>query len=470
MSLDAYSSKKRGNIKGKGKRKGRSSRSKDSRRMRAGWNNPLQSLPLPNNLPLYVYTFPDYLTTVPWSYKANPLREMIYYVPISALEVLLKSHIEERDLWKFLYILNLIQLAYFRYQATEKTGWFAPISSILLNQVLRKYRPILEHLKTLGIIDESPGHYYSKDNALKQSRNEFCITPEYRTKTIRLAHRSPKRAARAHKRHEEEILNAIGGDPNRMHIYETMKKTTILPEAMDYIDELQDATEHQIDCYRRSVEAIHNGEYYMITDYKTGRLFTNFTNLWNELREFLRIEGERVDEIDIANSQPLLAADLYPEDSAEKQKYLEIVLEGHFYRRLEAASGRKYPDYKKLKQLVFAQVFFGSISDGNRRPLLRAFKALFPELLAIIDNMKEGKKNKNKLALELQSIEADLVIGKVVNRLRLLGIPCLTVHDSIVCKVSDVERAYEILDQELEKLIGHKCKIKRKNPMQKDAA
>jgi hypothetical protein len=62
------------------------------------------------------------------------------------------------------------------------------------------------------------------------------------------------------------------------------------------------------------------------------------------------------------------------------------------------------------------------------------------------------------------------VIGKVVNRLRLLGIPCLTVHDSIVCKVSDADRGYGVLDEELEKLIGHKCKIKRKNPPQKDAA
>jgi hypothetical protein len=99
---------------------------------------------------------------------------------------------------------------------------------------------------------------------------------------------------------------------------------------------------------------------------------------------------------------------------------------------------------------------------------LRAFKALFPELLAIIDNMKEHQKN--KLALELQSIEADLVIGKVVDRLRLLGIPCLTVHDSIVCKVSDVDRGYGVLDQELENLIGYKCKIKRKNSMQANAA
>ena len=53
-------------------------------------------------------------------------------------------------------------------------------------------------------------------------------------------------------------------------------------------------------------------------------------------------------EIDIANSQPLLAANLYPDDSEEKQKYLEIVLEGDFYRTLEAASGKKYSDWNQI--------------------------------------------------------------------------------------------------------------------------
>ena len=449
MSLDAYIPQKRVNIKGK--------RNRRSRRNRARWNNTS-----------YRSSSSNYLVSVSWSYKPNPLSEIIYYVPYSTLNLLLENHIKEKNLWKHLYILNQIQLAYFQYRATEETGWYAPISSSLLNQVLRKYRPILDHLKELGVIDERPGAYFSDNGALRQRKNEFRILPAYQTKTIRIAHQAPKKAARADKRHQELLLNAIGDDPNRMHIYNTMEMTSIQQEAIDYIDELQDATEHQVDSYRRSVEAIQNGDHYMITDYKTGRFFNNFTNLWSNLRKFLRIEGERVDELDIANSQPLLAAVLYPEGSEEKQKYLEVVLAGNFYRVLEAASERKYPNYKKLKQLVFAHVFFGKVSDGKRRPLLRAFKALFPELLAIIDNMKEHQKN--KLALELQSIEADLVIGKVVNRLRLLGIPCLTVHDSIVCKVSDADRGYGVLDEELEKLIGHKCKIKRKNSMQSNAA
>jgi hypothetical protein len=122
MSPESYYNKKCGNIKGKRIRETRRGcrRSKNSRNNRAGWNNSLsQSHPLPNNLPLYVSAFPDYLTCVPWSYRPNPYREIIYYLPASALELLLKSQIEQKVFWKYLYILNLIQLAYFRYQVSK---------------------------------------------------------------------------------------------------------------------------------------------------------------------------------------------------------------------------------------------------------------------------------------------------------------------------------------------------------------
>ena len=285
---------------------------------------------------------------------------------------------------------------------------------------------------------------------------------------MRLAYRNPKRASRAHEQYRMRILEAIGGDPNRGHIFRTMESTRIKLEAIDYVEGLGNLSEHQFDFYRRSVEAIHHGDLYLVDDPKTGRLFNNFTNLWSDLRPYLRIGGEEVCEIDIANSQPLLAASLYPEGSEERPRYLEVVLEGSFYRELEAASGLKCPDYKKLKKLVFKQVFFGRNGKGANRPLLRAFMNLFPELYLIIQNMK--KVHKNRLALKLQSIEAYLVIGKVVDRLRLLGVPCLTVHDSIVCKVSDEEVAYEALDAELEKLIGHRCHIKIKSHARLNAA
>ena len=450
MNLGAYNPIKRLNIKGK-RIRGNSSSAKY-------W--------IDSTKYLQYKLLPDYIRIVRWDYAIDPLREIVFYVPLSALTTLLKEKV--KDLWKHLYILNQIQQAYFQYRANENNGYYVSLSSRFLNKVLRRYRPIIDRLISLEIVTERKGKYFSVGGELHQRKNEFAIALEHRTRTVRLAYFNPKRAQKAHRRHQERILNVIGESPNKKHIYETMKMTTILPQSMNYIDELQDATEHQFDCYRRSVEAIQNSEYYLITDHKTGRLFNNFTNLWSNLRKFIKIAGECVGEIDIANSQPLLAANLYPDDSEEKQKYLEIVLEGDFYRTLEAASGKKYPDYKKLKELVFQQVFFGSISDGNRRPLLRAFKALFPELLEIINNMKEGQKN--KLALELQSIEANLVIGKVVNRLRLLGIPCLTVHDSVICKVSDVEAAYGILVEELEKLIGHKCKIKCKNYIESNAA
>jgi hypothetical protein len=77
MSLDAYIPQKRVNIKGK--------RNRRSRRNRARWNNTS-----------YRSSSSNYLVSVSWSYKPNPLSEIIYYVPYSTLNLLLENHIKEK--------------------------------------------------------------------------------------------------------------------------------------------------------------------------------------------------------------------------------------------------------------------------------------------------------------------------------------------------------------------------------------
>jgi len=126
-------------------------------------------------------------------------------------------------------------------------------------------------------------------------------------------------------------------------------------------------------------------------------------------------------------------------------------------KHVGALTGREYGSRKNLKKQVFKQVFFGSISDGTRRPLLRAFKQLFPELLAIIDELKE--EDKNRFALKLQELEADLMIGVVIGRLQYLNILCLSVHDSVLCKKSDRATVKGIVEQELEQSFGFPAAI-----------
>ena len=76
----------------------------------------------------------------------------------------------------------------------------------------------------------------------------------------------------------------------------------------------------------------------------------------------------------------------------------------------------------------------------------------------IIQGIKRYQKN--RLALRLQGIEADLVIGEVVSRIREAGIPCLTVHDSVMCKYQDRGFVYSVMKDKLQKLIGHECELK----------
>ena len=298
---------------------------------------------------------PDGLSIVSWSYPVDRDNELVYYVSKSAIETLLDYIPKPNQLWKFLYVLNKIQQGYFQWKANESNGFYTPISSSHLHRIVNDYASVIRDLIKLGIIEKKPGRYYDGGNrSLKQHRNAYRLKPDYRGNTVRIVHAIPIKAAKANAYHNLLIKDAIGGNPNRQHIWDSMRRAEISEDAFQFIDGPLTINGDQRDCYRRSVEAVMNRELYFCTDGKTGRVFNNFSNLWSELRQFLTIDGESLCEIDIRNSQPLLASLLYPEDSEEKQRYLNVVLKGNFYRHLEANSGRVYPDYKKLKNLTFA--------------------------------------------------------------------------------------------------------------------
>jgi hypothetical protein len=401
----------------------------------------------------------------------NDHSELFFYVPISsALIVVQRSKPSEQ--WKYFYAINQLQTAYFQYKANASNGFYAPLSARLLDRVLgwRYYRRIIRDLVNWGVFTPPKyGKVSEIDGQIVREKNSYALREPHRSKTIKLLFHCPNRALKAKEAKDKQLQAIFKNHPNLEHVYNTMQNTTIDSQAaMQLIDDLENATKHQIDCYRRSVEKIDIQDFYLFVGKKTSRAFNNVSNLWSDLRSYLRIEGEKVSEYDIANSQPLLASTLYPEGSKERQRYLDVVLNGDFYRTIEAMSSQKYANYKKLKKAFFKQVFFGCNSDGTRRPLLRAFKSLFPELLAIIEGMKENEKN--ALAIRLQNEEAQLVIGKVVGRLRDASIPCLTIHDSVLCKVSDGEIVKRILSEELHKLIGFKCTIKEKKPSELHAA
>jgi hypothetical protein len=204
----------------------------------------------------------------------------------------------------------------------------------------------------------------------------------------------------------------------------------------------------------RSAQRIANDEWRFFSDSKTGRIFNNLTSLPKVLRPYVCLCGDPCVEIDVGCSQPFLLASLYPTDSKEKSRYLEVVCNGNFYETVGAASGIDWAADGRswLKEQIYAQVLYGPV----RRffPLWEGFRRLFPELGALIAEAKKG--DHAKLAIAMQKAEASIMVRGVVPELEAMfpALPILTVHDSLVVPVEYSRIAEEAIRRRFRMAIG----------------
>jgi hypothetical protein len=132
--------------------------------------------------------------------------------------------------------------------------------------------------------------------------------------------------------------------------------------------------------------------------------------------------------------------------SAEARRYKEIVESGAFYEAIMDEAGLDREE-TKLKFMSFA---FGDPRHENK--VSRAFKALFPELLAVINKEKEA--GFNALPIKLQKLEADLMIQTVVPLCKARGIPVLTVHDSAMTLPEFASEVAGMIQRECQRMYG----------------
>ena len=207
---------------------------------------------------------------------------------------------------------------------------------------------------------------------------------------------------------------------------------------------------------------------------KKSRVYTNVTNLKRELRQYLRLNGKPITEVDTANSQPLLATILikewwdenmktpYPQDILDYQKMCE---NGKFYNyfmdlndiaQTEEARG-------KFKVKFFGEIFFSEVTTYMTK-LKGQFINVYPNVYNAICAIKGGvgSKTYNEFALRLQKKEAQIIFDGVNMRLIREGINALNVFDSIVVTTTrEAKLAKKYIREEYEKY-GLKPTIKEK--------
>jgi len=189
-----------------------------------------------------------------------------------------------------------------------------------------------------------------------------------------------------------------------------------------------------------------------------GRMHTNFTVLKREIRKnYLKIDGEDIVEVDINNSQPLFLAVLMKNElptsklfNPEFNRYFDLVKNGLIYEELMLKCD--ILDRNEAKIMMY-KVLFGI--NGDTQKYNRMFYELFPNVYKFIKEYKSINDSYKSLSHALQNLESKFIFNTVIKHIIKLypDIRLFTVHDSICCQLKYKEQLKEIFDYYQRKLL-----------------
>lgn len=188
------------------------------------------------------------------------------------------------------------------------------------------------------------------------------------------------------------------------------------------------------------------------------RLYHCITPMRDKLRSWLTIDGENCTEIDLVSCFPTLCLGLYPDNHPEKQDYRKLVLEEGFYEwflsKKNVYDGIEF-NRKTIKPLVFKNILFANNND-YRTGVWYQFKDRFPYLA---NKFLEITENGDSLSANLQRLEASVMFKNVVPALMKKGIPCVTIHDSIMVPEKYAFEAEKAMYSGYSKKLGDEVKF-----------
>jgi len=393
--------------------------------------------------------------------------DLTKYLPPKKLK-----HIE-----KYHYVLSLLYVSK-TYNSRYTKNSFIRLKNNYLRKIVnsRWANVIKSDLAEYGIIEID--HSYK----VKRNSKGYRLTDKYRGRAFATVEASEKLC----KLRDRHYFDDITGDDERLSLDERldlvletyknkqnanspkytnlknhMQELTIdYPAAMKYIDGIIDEIgQDKYNSYRIAIDHIADGQVYHKIDHRTGRLFTNITNLYKHLRRFLRYQGQELVEVDIANSQPFLfnsiLQEMYPhkgKDGKENEykdveKYERNTKKGRFYDHLLAEINRKTGKKltrEKFKPTAFGKIFFCQSKSNFRYIESKIFRELYPNVFKCI--LHEKRDDYRNLALKLQKHEADIMIDKIAIPLSA-KMPIFTIHDSILTTKKNLSKVKKFIQK-----------------------
>lgn len=235
-------------------------------------------------------------------------------------------------------------------------------------------------------------------------------------------------------------------------------------------------------------------------DDKGGRFYSMMVGLGKEYRRnCLRLDGERIVEVDVSSSQPTLIGLKVKKETGITSQWLSHCLKGDFYEWVKEMTGVKVKR-DKVKKYVMRYLFscYGpdlpKTYEGGHLPpdekegtqgykrfeqrLTSYLKDYDPDIYALIEQHKRhpywndkvwtdkrGKKHFGKwcsgLPVEMQKVEVEY-IKTCLSRLPE-GLQFYTIHDSICVKESEGEMVKAVMELVSQEIYGEKISVKVEN-------
>ncbi len=209
--------------------------------------------------------------------------------------------------------------------------------------------------------------------------------------------------------------------------------------------------EDKLEAYQYILERIANQEHCWKPD-DQGRRYSLVTNMKRELRRLLRVDDQRLQYIDMPNSQLTF---LYPgmiRDGVECPEFFGLCQEGRLYRHVAQHARTTRPRVKKA--ITQRALFSPNDAPCQRSKIKQTFDKLFPAVASYLYEAKECKDGGSRLAKRLQFAESDLIIDTVCGRLRQEGrVKFVTpVHDCLIFLPGDATYIKTVMEEEFAKI------------------
>ena len=170
------------------------------------------------------------------------------------------------------------------------------------------------------------------------------------------------------------------------------------------------------------------------------RVYSPLTGMSRKMRQFLTYEGKQLNEIDTANSQPLLLVyEINRKGFDVEDELTEIVETGKFYDLFKKEGKTK----DQVKIDVFTFMYASKINTEHQ-----VFKILNNRFPKFTNSLLQYLKGLPSLSLLLHKIESNIWIDFVSAACMHAGIKHATIHDSIVFPGdnSTVNNVLDIID------------------------